>query len=42
MKRVTPMRASTTGFVLIDSSQNPVAFNPEAVQILSPLEVVYD
>jgi DNA-binding CsgD family transcriptional regulator len=33
-KRLTPMRASTTGFVLIDSSQNPVAFNPEAVQIL--------
>jgi DNA-binding CsgD family transcriptional regulator len=34
VKRLTPMRASTTGFVLIDSSQNPVAFNPEAVQIL--------
>jgi DNA-binding CsgD family transcriptional regulator len=34
VKRPTPMRASTTGFVLIDSSQNPVAFNPEAVQIL--------
>ena len=34
VKRLAPMRASTTGFVLIDSSQNPVAFNPEAVQIL--------
>jgi DNA-binding CsgD family transcriptional regulator len=30
----SPTRPSTTGFLLIDSSQNPVAFNPEAVQIL--------
>jgi DNA-binding CsgD family transcriptional regulator len=28
------MRPSTTGFVLIDPSDNPLAFNPEAVQIL--------
>jgi DNA-binding CsgD family transcriptional regulator len=31
---LAPARASTAGFVLIDSAQNPVAFNAEAVHIL--------
>jgi DNA-binding CsgD family transcriptional regulator len=33
-KKADLMHAPTTGFILMDSSQNPIAFNPEAVQIL--------
>jgi DNA-binding CsgD family transcriptional regulator len=34
MKKPEPMHTPTTGFILMDSSQNPIAFNAEAVQIL--------
>lgn len=34
-KRRVPRAASTPGFVLLDTCWNPIAFNPEAVQILS-------
>jgi DNA-binding CsgD family transcriptional regulator len=33
-KKPESMHSPTTGFILMDSSQNPIAFNAEAVQIL--------